>query len=154
MKHWLLVLMAAMAAIMLSVACNRHPSQAEEEWVTEAPMSDDYVAWDRVYRDNTNHYLLLVKWIGDTVIWFDYRLMEDLVDYQYICDTAVDRYGWLACEFIESGDSLMPAHEYLWEDSVSLGIRIGLDDDRYAQVVSSSEAWSSPLLVHEEPVTP
>lgn len=154
MKHWILLLMTVVAVTLLSVACNGNSSQQEEEWVAEAPMPDDYVAWDRIYRDSTNHYLLLVKWIGDTVIQFDYRVMEDLVDYQYICDTAVDKYGWLACEFIESGGSLLPAHEYLWEDSVSLGIRIGLQDDRYAQVVSSSEAWTSPLLIHEDPVAP
>ena len=154
MKHWILFLLTIVAVSLLSVGCNRNSSQEEDEWVTEAPMPADYVEWDRIYWDSTNHYLLLVKWIGDTVIWFDYRVMEDLGDYQYICDTAVDKYGWLACEFIESGDSLLPSHEYLWEDSVFFGIRIGLEDDRYAQVVSPSEAWKSPLLIHEEPVSP
>ena len=86
----------------------------------------------------------------------------------------MNKYGWLACEFIESGDSLIPADEYLWEDSVSYGvrfekdsykdttyrgsvslsIRIGLNDARRAKVRSDSERWNSPMLHHVEPEYP
>lgn len=168
-------LLAALAALVLSVACNNKAAKGTEEVFAEAEKPDDYVKWDRQYCDSTNHYLLLVKWIGDTMIRFDYRVIDSLGNYRYVGDTAVNKYGWLACEFIESGDnSLIPADEYLWEDSVSygvrfekdsytdttyrgsvsLGIRIGLDDARRAIVRSDSRRWNSPMLHHVEPQYP
>lgn len=141
-----------MAVSMLSGACGLDSTKGEEEGVAEVERPADYVEWDSQYWDSTNHYLLLVKWIGDTMIRFDYRVIDSLGNYRYVGDTAVNKYGWLACEFIESGDTLIPADEYLWEDSVSLGIRIGIQDDRYAVVLSDSKAWASPMLAKEDPM--
>lgn len=175
MKYRTVFLLAALAALVLSVACNNKAAKGTEEVFAEAEKPDDYVKWDRQYCDSTNHYFLLVKWIGDTMIRFDYRVIDSLGNYRYVGDTAVNKYGWLACEFIESGDnSLIPADEYLWEDSVSygvrfekdsykdttyrgsvsLGIRIGLNDARRAIVRSDSERWNSPMLHHVEPEFP
>lgn len=152
MKYRLLLLLASMAVSMLSGACGLDSTKGEEEGVAEVERPADYVEWDSQYWDSTNHYLLLVKWIGDTMIRFDYRVIDSLGNYRYVGDTAVNKYGWLACEFIESGDTLIPADEYLWEDSVSLGIRIGIQDDRYAVVLSDSKAWASPMLAKEDPM--
>ena len=168
------LILALAAAFALSVACNNKAAKGTEEVFAEAEKPDDYVKWDSQYWDSTNHYLLLVKWIGDTMIRFDYRVIDSLGNYRYVCDTAVNKYGWLACEFIESGDTLIPADEYLWEDSVSYGvrfekdsykdttyrgsvslsIRIGLNDARRAKVRSDSERWNSPMLHHVEPEFP
>ena len=174
MKYRTVFLLVALAVSVLSVACNNKAAKGTEEVFAEAEKPDDYVKWDSQYWDSTNHYLLLVKWIGDTMIRFDYRVIDSLGNYRYVGDTAVNKYGWLACEFIESGDTLIPADEYLWEDSVSngvrfekvsyqdttyrgsvsLGIRIGLDDARRAIVRSASERWNSPMLHHVEPQYP
>ena len=163
MKYRTVFLLVALAVSVLSVACNNK---------VEKP--DDYVEWDRQYWDSTNHYLLFVKWIGDTTIRFDYRVFDSLGNYRYVGGTAVNKYGWLACEFIESGDALIPADEYLWEDSVSygvrfekdsyhdttypgsvsLGIRIGLNDSLRATVRSDNERWNSPMLSHVNPQYP
>lgn len=53
---------------MLSVACNNKAAKGTEEVFAEAEKPDDYVKWDSQYWDSTNHYLLLVKRIGDTMI--------------------------------------------------------------------------------------
>ena len=150
MKHKLFFLLTVLAGSMLPVACNMNSANGEQG-IAEMEKPDDSVQWDRFYRDSTRHYLLLVKWISDTVIQFDYRVGGPC-DYRYICDTAVDKYGWIGCEFIESGDSLLPAHEYLYEGSPFLGIRISMENDNIAKVVSDSSYWSSPMLIHEEPV--
>ena len=175
MKYRTVFLLVALAVSVLSVACNNKAAKGTEEVFAEEEKTDDYVEWDRQYWDNTNHYLLLVKWIGDTTIRFDYRVFDSPGNYRYVGGTAVNKYGWLACEFIESGDnSLIPADEYLWEDSVSygvrfekdsytdttyrgsvsLGIRIGLNDARRAIVRSDSRRWNSPMLHHVEPQYP
>ena len=175
MKYRTVFLLAALAALVLSVACNNKAAKGTEEVFAEEEKPDDYVKWDSQYCDSTNHYLLLVKWIGDTMIRFDYRVIDSLGNYRYVVDTAVNKYGWLACEFIESGDNtLIPADEYLWEDSVSygvrfekdsykdttyrgsvsLGIRIGLNDARRATVRSDNDRWNSPMLHHVEPEFP
>ena len=170
MKYRTVFLLALLAASVLSVACNNKAAKGTEEVFAEVEKPDDYVEWDRQYRDSTNHYLLLVKWIGDTTIRFDYRVIDSPGNYRYVGGTAVNKYGWLACEFIESGDALIPADEYLWGDSVSygvrfekdsykdttyrgslsLGIRIGLNDSLHATVRSDNERWSSPILSHVE----
>lgn len=174
MKYRTVFLLVALAVSVLSVACNNKAAKGTEEVFAEEEKTDDYVEWDRQYWDSTNHYLLLVKWIGDTTIRFDYRVIDSLGNYRYVGDTAVNRYGWLACEFIENGDALIPADEYLWEDSVSngvrfekdsykdttyrgslsLGIRIGLNDSLRATVRSDNERWNSPMLSHVVPQYP
>ena len=174
MKYRTVFLLVALAVSVLPVACNNKAAKGTEEVFAEEEKTDDYVEWDRQYWDSTNHYLLLVKWIGDTTILFDYRVFDSPGNYRYVGGTAVNKYGWLACEFIESGDALIPADEYLWEDSVSYGvrfekdsykdttyrgsvslsIRIGLNDARRAKVRSDSERWNSPMLHHVEPEYP
>ena len=174
MKCRTVFLLVALAVSVLPVACNNKAAKGTEEVFAEEEKTDDYVEWDRQYWDNTNHYLLLVKWIGDTTIRFDYRVFDSPGNYRYVGGTAVNKYGWLACEFIESGDTLIPADEYLWEDSVSyvvrfekdsykdttyrgslsLGIRIGLNDSLRAIVRSDNEQWNSPMLSHVEPQYP
>lgn len=174
MKYRTVFLLALLAASVLSVACNNKAAKGTEEVFAEVEKPDDYEEWDRQYWDSTNHYLLLVKWIGDTTIRFDYRVIDSPGNYRYVGGTAVNKYGWLACEFIESGDTLIPADEYLWGDSVSygvrfekdsykdttyrgnvsLGIRIGLNDSLRAIVRSDNERWSSPILSHVEPQYP
>lgn len=171
MKNRTVFLLVALAVSVLLVACNNKAAKGTEEVFAEEEKTDDYVEWDRQYWDSTNHYLLLVKWIGDTTIRFNYRVIDSPGNYRYVGDTAVNRYGWLACEFIESGDALIPADEYLWEDSasygvrfekdtykdttyrgsLSLGIRIGLNDSLRATVRSDNEQWNSPMLSHVEP---
>lgn len=174
MKYRTVFLLVALVVSVLSVACNNKAAKGTEEVFAKVEKPDDYEEWDRQYWDSTNHYLLLVKWIGDTTIRFDYRVFDSLGNYRYVGGTAVNKYGWLACEFIESGDTLIPADEYLWEDSVSygvwfekdsykdttyrgslsLGIRIGLNDSLRATVRSDNERWSSPMLSHVEPQYP
>ena len=174
MKCRTVFLLVALAVLVLLVACNNKAAKGTEEVFAEEEKTDDYVEWDRQYWDYTNHYLLLVKWIGDTTIRFDYRVFDSPGNYRYVGGTAVNRYGWLACEFIESGDTLIPADEYLWEDSVSygvrfekdsyhdttypgsvsLGIRIGLNDSLRATVKSNNEQWNSPMLSHVNPQYP
>lgn len=135
---------------MLSGACWLDSTKGEEEGVAEVERPADYVEWDSQYWDSTNHYLLLVKWICDTMIRFDYRVIDSLGNYRYVGDTAVNRYGWLACEFIGDADTLVPADEYLWDGSPALGIRIGMEDGRHAAVCSEDESWASPVLFRDE----
>ena len=155
MKHRAVFFLAVLAASVMSVSCNIQVAETDDEVVFEEEKPDDYVEWDSQYWDSTYCYLLLVKKECDTVIRFDYRVGKNMLQQRCISGTAVNKYGWLACEFIEcGGDTLIPADEYWWEDSVSLGIRIGMQDDRYAVVVSDSKAWASPMLIKEEPVYP
>ena len=71
MKYRTVFLLVALAVSVLSVACNNKAAKGTEEVFAKVEKPDDYVEWDRQYWDSTNHYLLFVKWIGDTTIRFD-----------------------------------------------------------------------------------
>ncbi|MBR5354177.1 MAG: hypothetical protein IK126_10745 [Bacteroidales bacterium] len=151
MKYSTLFPLAVLAASVMSVACNNNISKENEEGVGEENNQNNYVEWDEVFTDSTCCYVLCVKKEGDTVIRFDYRVDEGGTWRRSISGTAVNKYGWLACEFIEcGGGTLIPADEYWWEDSVSLGIRIGMNGAHCAEVRSESERWNSPMLYHFE----
>ena len=133
MKYRTVFLLVALAVSVLSVACNNKAAKGTEEVFAEEEKTDDYVEWDRQYWDSTNHYLLLVKWIGDTPA--DEYLWEDSASYGVRFEK--DSYK-----------------DTTYRGSLSLGIRIGLNDSLRATVRSDNERWNSPMLSHVEPQYP
>ena len=147
MKQLHCIFVSAVAVLLFSVACNNGVGLKVGEVGVEEGRPDDYDEWDEMFADSTGCYMLMVKKECDTVIQFDYMVGENSAQRRSISGMAVNKYGWLGCEFIECAEgTLTPADEYWWEDSISLGIRIGMNDAHQAEVQSDNERWNSPLL--------
>lgn len=98
----------------------------------------DASGWDRTYRDDEGNRVLNVRFLCDTIIAFEYVAGDGGVR-QTWAGQAVNEYGWLACEFIAVGDSLVPADEFLYGREGIVSVRLSLPPNGFAMVMRDRE---------------
>lgn len=87
-----------------------------------------------------------VRYLCDTIIVFEYTAAGGGGERQTWDGQAVNKYGWLACEFVEEGDNMIPANEFLHDTDGTASIRLSMPPDCLAQVrTDRGEGWS-PIM--------
>lgn len=104
-----------------------------------AAQTEEASGWDRIYRDDEGDCVLNIRYLCDTIIAFEYTEGAGGGERQTWAGQAVNEYGWLACEFIAVGDSLVPADEFLYGREGIVSVRLSLPPNGFAMVMRDRE---------------
>ena len=131
-------------AVLLAWGCTG--GAPVQETASAAPQAVDATGWDRIYRDAEGICVLNIRYLCDTIIAFEYTAADGKGERRTWAGRAGNQYGWLACEFFEGGDNMIPADEYLYGTDGTASIRLSMPPDCLAQVrTDTGEGWS-PIM--------
>lgn len=131
-------------AVLLAWGCTG--GAPVQDTPSAAAQTVDATGWDRTYRDDEGDCVLNVRYLCDTIIAFEYTAADGKGERRTWAGQAVNQYGWLACEFLEGGDNMIPADEFLYGTDGTASIRLSMPPDCLAQVrPERGEGWS-PIM--------